>query len=106
VTTVRLELPSEVLDGLELETARDLGAVVAVIHGVDVVANVVTVASLVPHLRALALAIRGWAAGRSGGRPIVLTIRGKDLDIRVDLSPNVPIAKILKALERMTTTSS
>lgn len=101
MTTVRLELPQEILESVELETARDLGAVVAVIHGVDVAANVVTVASLVPHMRTLAKAIRGWAAGRAGERQTVLTIHGDGLDIRIELDPNIPTEKILRALERL-----
>jgi hypothetical protein len=100
VTTVRLELPAEVLAITEpLETARDLGTLVAVIEGVDVVANVVTVASLVPHLRVLATAIRSWAAGQD--RPTVLTVRGKDLDIKITLDRNVSTGTILKALKRL-----
>ena len=102
MTAVRLELPPEVTAGLDLQTARDLGTAVAVIDGVAVVANVVTVASLVPHLRTLAAAIRAWATGRAAQKPVVLTVRGPGLDIRVDLDPNVPASKILHALERLT----
>jgi len=102
VSTVRLELPVGVADGLDLQTARDWGSVAAVIEGVDVVANVVTLTSLAPHLRALAQNIRAWAGGRPGAPPTVLTIRGKGIDVRVELDPNVPTAKILRALERLT----
>lgn len=101
MSTVRLELPPEIAAGLDLETARDLGAVVAVIDGVAVVANVVTVASLVPHLRTLAAAIRSWAAGRAGERPPVLAIKGQGLDIRMELDPNVSTGRILRVLEQL-----
>jgi hypothetical protein len=103
MTTVRLSLPNEVLDELDLpyEGLRGGPDDLSIgIEGINVAASLVTLATLRPQLSALARAVRRWRR-RDGRDTVVLTVRGHGLDLRLDLPANVQTADILAALQRL-----
>ena len=101
MTSVRLQLPAEVLAALDLpdEADRDVPVLTAAVDALSVVSNVVTVAGLLPQIYQLADALRAWAGGQA--RPTKLTIKGPGMNITVQLDRNVPRAEIVAALSRL-----
>ncbi|TDC41405.1 hypothetical protein [Micromonospora sp. KC213] len=99
MTSVKLLLPPEVIDELALpyEGVRDISAVTLAIEGVGVLANLATLATLQPQLGALATAIRNWRL-RDERQSVVLTVKGPDIDLKLDLPRNVSTAALLKQL--------
>ena len=59
----------------------------------------VTLATLRSQRDALVAALRRWVLRRPAGTPTRLTVKGRGLDHRVELSPNVSRAEILAALQ-------
>lgn len=101
VTQIQLLLPDEVQAELILPDpdGRDADLVVLSVEGLTVAASVVTLAALRPQFGALAAALRKWVLRRPAGPPPRLTVQGRGLDLRVDLSPNVSRAEIIAALQ-------
>lgn len=99
MTSIVLRLPEEIIKELELpyEATRDASAVTMAIEGIAVAANVATVLSVQPQLQAIAAAIRRWRLGDSR-ESVVLTVRGPDIDLRVDLPRNVSTDRLLRQL--------
>ncbi|MEH1101911.1 hypothetical protein [Micromonospora sp. CPCC 205561] len=99
MTSIKLLLPAEVFDELDLpyEGVRDVSAVTLAIEGVAVLANLATLAALQPQLGALATAIRNWRL-RDPRPSVVLTVKGPDIDLKIDLPRNVSRAHLLDQL--------
>jgi hypothetical protein len=98
--SIRLLLPPEVIDGLDLpyEGVRDLSAVTLAIEGVSVAANLATLATLQPQLGTLVAAIRNWRL-RDPRRSVTLTVTGPGIDLKVDLPRNVSKAQLMSQLQ-------
>lgn len=99
MTTVRLELPEEIVRqaGIPYEGLRDLSGIALVIEGVNVTASIITLATLKQHLPALVAAIRRWRLNQSA-RPMRLTVKGEGIDIKIDLPANVDTQQLLRQL--------
>lgn len=101
MTHVQLMLPDEVVSGLALPPpdSRDADLVELAIEGLTVTASIATLAVLRPQLRELAAALRGWVLRQPVGTRSRLTVKGRGLDLRLELSPNVSRADILAVLQ-------
>jgi hypothetical protein len=101
MTLVHLRLPADVTSQLVLPRPdhRDVNFVVVGIEGLTVTASVVTLTALRPQFGRLAAALRGWVLRQPVDVPVRLAVKGKGLDLRVELPPNVSRAEILKALQ-------
>ncbi|WP_341716138.1 hypothetical protein QQG74_19185 [Micromonospora sp. FIMYZ51] len=99
MSVVKLKLPPEVLDEVDLpdEGIRGVDAITLAIEGVAVMANLATLAAVQPQLSALVVAIRNWRL-RDERPTVVLTVKGRGVDIRVDLPRNVDTAMLLECL--------
>lgn len=99
MTSIRLLLPSEVIDELDLpyEGVRDGGAITIAIEGIAVLANLATLAALQPQAEALVASIRNWRL-RNNQKPAVLTVEGEGISLRIKLPPNVSRATLLRQL--------
>ncbi|WP_326563870.1 hypothetical protein [Micromonospora peucetia] len=99
MTSIKLVLPAEVLDELDLpyEGVRDVSAVTLAIEGVSVLANLATLAALQPQMGALVAAIRNWRL-RDSRPSVVLTVKGQGIDLEIDLPRNVSRAHLLDQL--------
>ncbi|WP_410813522.1 hypothetical protein [Micromonospora sp. 067-2] len=102
MTSVKLLLPREVIDDLDLsyEGVRDGGAITLAIEGVAVLANLATLATLQPQLDALVTALRNWRL-RHHREPAVLTVEGAGISLRIELPPNMDRATVLRQLESL-----
>ncbi|BCJ56782.1 hypothetical protein [Micromonospora endophytica] len=100
MSVVKLKLPPDVLDEIDLpyEGIRGADAITLAIEGVAVLANLATLATVQPQLSALVVAIRNWRL-RDDRPTVVLTVRGRGIDIRVDLPRNVNTAMLLECLQ-------
>ncbi|HYN94362.1 MAG TPA: hypothetical protein VES42_10990 [Pilimelia sp.] len=101
MTSVRLLLPQEIIDGLDLpyEGLRDAGAVVEVaVQAVGVTASVITLDTLRPRAKAFAGAIRRWRLRQPPRPAVTLTVKGPGIDLTLQLPPNVDSADILRRL--------
>ncbi|MEV4711538.1 hypothetical protein [Micromonospora sp. NPDC049374] len=101
MSVVKLLLPAEVLDEVDLpyEGVRGVGVVITLaMEGVAVMANLATLASVQPQLGALVTAIRNWRL-RDERQVVVLTAKGPGIDIRLDLPRNVDTAMLLDCLQ-------
>lgn len=99
MTIVRLQLPPEVIEELDLpyEGVRDVSVVHLAIEGISVVANLATLAALQPQAAALVAAVRRWRL--KDPRPsVTLTVKGPGLDLKIDLPRNVSTAHLLDQL--------
>jgi hypothetical protein len=101
LTNVQLLLPDEVTSRLSLANpdSRDVDLVILAIEGLTVAASIVTLATLRPQLGELAAALRGWVIRRPVATPTRLIVKGRGLDHRVELSPNVSRGEIIAALQ-------
>ncbi|MFI7609392.1 hypothetical protein ACIBTV_30365 [Micromonospora sp. NPDC049366] len=99
MTSIKLILPAEVFDELDLpyEGVRDVSAVTLAIEGVSVLANLATLATLQPQLGTLVAAVRNWRL-RDPRPSVVLTVRGPGIDLKIDLPRNVSRAHLLDQL--------
>jgi hypothetical protein len=99
MTSIVLRLPDEIIKELPLpyEATRDALAVTMAIEGIAVAANVATVVTAQPQLQAIAAAIRRWRLGTSR-ESVVLTVRGPDIDLRIELPSNVSTQRLLRQL--------
>ncbi|NGM16363.1 hypothetical protein [Verrucosispora sioxanthis] len=99
MSVVRLQLPAEVLDEVDLpyEGVRGVEAITIAVEGIAVMANLATLAAVQPQLGALVAAIRHWRL-RDERPTVVLTAKGPGIDIRVDLPRNVDTAMLLDCL--------
>lgn len=100
MTSIELRLPAEVLAEIEIpyEGTRGVGDFSIAMEGVDFTASVVTLAALRPRIAAFASALRRWVLRRQRSTPVRLTIRGKGIDVKLDLPPNVSTAQIMTAI--------
>jgi hypothetical protein len=101
MTNVHLLLPDEVTSRLSLPSpdSREVDLVVVAIEGLTVTASIATLATLRPQLGELATALRGWIIRRPVATSTRLTVKGRGLDLRVELPPNVSRAEIIAALQ-------
>jgi hypothetical protein len=100
MTSVVLRLPEEIMQELQLpyEGARDASAVTIAIEGIAVAANLATVLTAQPQLRAVVTAIRHWRL-REPRESVTLTVRGPGIDLRMDLPRNLNADRLLHQLE-------
>ncbi|MEU5553019.1 hypothetical protein ABZ738_24895 [Micromonospora sp. NPDC047793] len=100
MSVVKLELPADVLNEIDLpyEGIRGLDALTLAVEGVAVMANLATLAAVQPQLGALVVAIRNWRL-RDNRQTVVLTVKGRGIDMRIDLPRNVDTARLLKHLQ-------
>ena len=104
MTGIRLELPDEVVSQIDLgaESFRDIPSLIIAIDCMDVTASIVTLASLREQLPALARVIRSWVTGRPrNAEPTSLLVKGPDLDIKLELPPNVQTSQIIDAIGKL-----
>ncbi|MEH1014268.1 hypothetical protein V6U90_14290 [Micromonospora sp. CPCC 206060] len=102
MTSVRLELPAQIIEEINLpyEGVRDASAVTLAIEGIGVAANLAalaTLATLQPQAAALVAAIRRWRLGEPQPS-VTLTVKGPGLDLKIDLPRNVSTARLLEQL--------
>ncbi|WP_406045518.1 hypothetical protein OG799_14210 [Micromonospora sp. NBC_00898] len=99
MTSVKLLLPADVIEELDLpyEGVRGVSAITLAVEGVSVMANLATLATLQPQVNALVTAIRNWRL-RDPRPSVTLTVKGPDLDLKVDLPRNVSKAQLLDQL--------
>jgi len=92
-------LPEEILRQAELpyEGLRDLQGVVVAIEGINFTASIITLATLKQYAPALAAAIRRWRLGQDT-KPMVLTVKGDGVDLKIELPPNVSTQQLLEQL--------
>ncbi len=102
MSVVKLQLPPEVLDEVDLpyEGIRGLDAITLAIDGIAVAANLATLAAVQPQLGALVAAIRNWRL-RDERPTVVLTVKGRGVDMRLELPRNVDTATLLKQLQQI-----
>lgn len=100
MTTVRLLLPADVIEELDLsyEGVRDVSAITVAVGAVSVMANLATLATLQPQLGALVTAIRNWRL-RDPRPSVTLTVKGPGIDLKVDLPRNVSKAQFLAQIQ-------
>ncbi|RGC67646.1 hypothetical protein C5N14_17855 [Micromonospora sp. MW-13] len=99
MTTVKLLLPAEVFEELDLpyEGVRDLSAITLAVEGTGLLANLAALAALQPQLSDLVAAIRNWRL-RDPRPSVTLTVTGPGIDLKVDLPRNVSRARLLEQL--------
>ncbi|WP_435126523.1 hypothetical protein [Micromonospora tulbaghiae] len=100
MTTVKLLLPADVMEELDLpyEGVRDVAAITLAVDAVAVMANLATLATLQPQLGELVAAIRNWRL-RDPRPSAALTVKGPGIDLKVDLPRNVSRAQLLAQLQ-------
>ncbi|MEH0818913.1 MULTISPECIES: hypothetical protein [Micromonospora] len=100
MTTVKLLLPADVMEELDLpyEGVRDVAAITLAVDAVAVMANLATLATLQPQLGELVAAIRNWRL-RDPRPSATLTVKGPGIDLKVDLPRNVSRAQLLAQLQ-------
>jgi hypothetical protein len=100
MTNVKLYLPPEILAEADVpyEGVRDLDGIVLAIDGINVAASVITLATLRFRARSLVAAIRRWRLSAGHERPITLTVKGANIDLKIDLPPNVSSGELLDQL--------
>lgn len=98
MTSVHLYLPAEMIEeaGIPYEGVRNLDGIMLAIDGINVAASIVTLAALRPRVHELAAAIRRWRLRHQG--PATLVVKGRGLDLRIELPPNVQTAELLDQL--------
>jgi hypothetical protein len=98
MVSVKLQLPQEIVDDLAIpyEGIRDTQGIVLAVEGVNLVASVVTLASLQSKARELVQAIRAWRLGQR--QPVVLRVKGESIDLKIDLPQNVSTGDLLDQL--------
>jgi hypothetical protein len=103
--SVDLQLPSEILSGLELEpdVVRGPSDIAVVIDGINMASSLVTLASVCKALPALARRIRSWRGDHHQGEPTtpILVVSGPGISVEVPLPPNVSAQTILDALAQV-----
>ena len=102
MTMVELLLPQEVVEGLTVDGVRDRDVVSwrVAIDGLAVTSSLITISTLQTQLPILAQAIRGWVTGRGTARTTTLHVKGPNVEIRLDLPPNVSTQTITEAINR------
>lgn len=101
---VELKLPKDVITELDLGGIRTRGApeLILAVEGVNLLASTITVAGLAGQLPTLARALRRWVSRQPAeSHPIQLLVKGPDIDIKLELSPNVDTARIVTALTQL-----
>ncbi|MGC4892478.1 hypothetical protein [Micromonospora sp. DT31] len=100
MTTVKLLLPADVMEELDLpyEGVRDASGITLAVDAVSVMANLATLAALQPQLGELVAAIRNWRL-RDPRPSVTLTVKGSGIDLEVDLPRNVSRAQLLAQLQ-------
>ena len=99
MTTVQLQLPSEIVDALDLpyEGLRDMQGIVVAIDGLNVAASLVTLGALRSHAEQLVRAIRRWRMGMTE-ESMTLVVKGRGIDLKIKLPRNVGSAELLDGL--------
>jgi hypothetical protein len=99
MTSIVLRLPDEIIQELDLpyQAGRDTSVVTLAIEGVAVAANLATLLTAQPQLQAIVTAIRNWRL-RDSRETVVLTVKGPDVDLRIDLPRNVSTERLLRQL--------
>ena len=99
MTAVMMRVPEEIVReaGIPREGLRDTHGIIFAIEGINFTASVITLVTLRQYAPALASAIRRWRFDQERS-PIVLTVKGDGLDLRVELPPNVSTRELLTRL--------
>jgi hypothetical protein len=97
--TVQLNLPVEIIQDTNIpyEGVRDLQGVAVAIDGINFTASIVTLAALKQYAPALASAIRRWRLHQDA-KSMTLTVKGKSINLTIELPPNVSTQHLLKQL--------
>lgn len=100
MTTVRLSLPPQVIDELDLppEGLRGANDFLVAIEGLNVSASIVTLSALKPRAVALVNALRSWRR-QTPGEPVVLTVSGPGVELRIKLPRNVQTSEVLAQIQ-------
>jgi hypothetical protein len=103
MTSIELHVPAEVVTELDIpyEGTRGIHDFSVAIEGINFTASVVTLAALRPRVTTFASALRRWVLRQPNSTTTRLTIKGKGVDFKLDLPPNVSTAQIINALEEM-----
>lgn len=83
--------------GIPREGLRDAHGIIFAIEGINLTASVITLATLRQYAPALVSAIRRWRFGQEKG-PVVLTVKGDGIDLKLNLPPNVSTQDLLLRL--------
>ena len=98
---IELLLPEEVMAGLSEEPYVERGPseISVVLDVVGAVSNFVTVAGLLKSAPELARRLRTWVQGHPDeGVRQLLTIKGPNVNVELELPPNIPSQKIVDAI--------
>lgn len=100
MTSVKLRLPQEVIDQLDIpyEGERGVPGVNLAIEGVNLAASVVTLAALRLRAHTFVAALRRWRL-RQPSPSIILVAKSSQLDLRIELPRNVSTRQLLAQLE-------
>jgi hypothetical protein len=101
MSTVELLLPADVLAELDLpqEGARGGNELSVAIDTMNVAASIVTLAALRHSVTAVAAAIRRWRLRQPPSTPCRLHVKGRGIDLKIDLPPNVQTAQVIEAIQ-------
>ena len=103
MTTVQLQLPSEIVEELDLpyEGIRDAQGILVAIDGINVAASLITLATLRPRAEQLVRAIQRWRRGVPK-ESMTLVVKGRGIDLKIELPRNVGSAELLDGLRPVT----
>ncbi len=101
MTGVNLWLPQEVLDQLDFpDDGRRGGDLVSIVmEGVETASVVTSIAALAAQVPTVAAVIRRWASRLRS--PARLTLKGRHINLVVDITPNVSSARIASAVTQL-----
>lgn len=96
---VKLVLPEEIVRdaAIPYEGLRDVQGVVLAIEGINFTASIITLVTLKKYAPRLAAAIRRWRL-KQGPASRTLTLKGDEIDLKLDLPRNVSSRQILELL--------